>query len=646
MLGDAGKDASRGGRPRTPRRFHSAVGAVKGLLRRRLAVWFIALFGALLVSPSLSSGLQTEDFGHSLLAQSSPWYANIFGGAEAAVGDAGPSSPEDLLKQRRREIYAAKDAGATPWITSPDWRVAFWRPLASWTHHFDYTVLSEHPWVMHAHSVAWYFVLLLVVGFLFRRTTSSLVVASVAALLYAIDESHGFAVGWLANRNALMATVFGVSALLVHDMWRGRMATIETGAAPPPRRWRWALPWISALLLYCALASGEFGVGAFAYILAHALTLDRARWRTRIVALVPAVAAGLVWAIPYRLAGYGAHGSGLYVDPIGHPGAFAHELLSRFPTVVSASLSGLPPELFSYVKASDPWFVVLEVGIVVLAALVLAPLLRDARIRFWAAGLLLSALPICTAAPGGRTLFFTTLGAFALLAELVGALARTPRAVFARRVWRVPAVVVAVLALVPNALFAVGLQPMTSLAFQGTQDSSLMASDDLFEAPAGPTEHLLIVNAPAYYWVNVLLGVRRSQGKTVPDHVRVLHAGFDSITVSRPTAATLSVHAPGGFVSTPVDEVYRARHVRFNEGELLPLSGVLIRVDSVDDEGMATKVTFRFGRTLTDDRYRFVSWTGTRFRPFTLPAVGERLAVPGVGDDQRAATGDEQAAPE
>lgn len=646
MLGDAGKGASRGRRPRIPRPIRSAAGAVKRLLRRRLAVWLIALLGALLVSPSLSSGLQTEDFGHSLIAQNSPWYANMFGGPEAAIDDGSPSSPEDLLKRRRRGIYAAKDAGVTPWITSPDWRVAFWRPLASWTHHFDYTVLSLHPWAMHAHSVAWYFVLLLVVGFLFRRTTSSFVVAGVAALLYAVDESHGLAVGWLANRNALMATFFGVSALLVHDMWRGRAATAETAAAPPPSRWRWAFPWISALLLYCALGSGELGVGAFAYVLAHALTLDRARWRTRVVALVPALAAGLVWAIPYRLAVYGAHGSGLYIDPIGHPGAFLREALSRFPTVVSASLSGLPPELFSYVKASDPWFVALEVGIVVLAALVLVPLLRDARIRFWAAGLLLSAVPICTVAPGGRTLFFTTLGAFALLAELVGALARTPRAVFARRVWRVPAVVVAVLALVPNALLAVGLQPMTSVAFQGTQDASLMASDDLFEAPAGPEQHLLIVNVPAYYWVNVLLGIRRSQGKEVPDHVRVLHAGVDSITVSRPTASTLSVHAPEGFVSTPVDEVYRARHVRFKEGELLPLSGVLIRVDSVNEEGMATKVTFRFGRAVTDDRYRFVSWSGTGFRPFALPAVGERLTVPGVGDDPMAATPVQQAAPE
>ena len=642
MLGGAGKRGGRGRRPRADGRLRSAVDAIKRLMRRRLAVLLIALLGAALVSPSLSSGLQTEDFEHSLIAQSSPWYANIFGTSDVArLAHAASTTGgvQEISNLRQRAIYAAKDSGTMPWITSPDWRVDFWRPLASWTHHFDYTVLAEHPWAMHAHSVAWYFLLILIVGFLFRRITTSLVVASVAALLYAIDESHGLAVGWLANRNAVMATVFGVAALLVHDAWRRK-----TESAPPA--WRWMLPPLSGILLYCAMASAEFGIGAFAYVVAHTLTLDRGRWRTRAVALVPALAAGLVWAIPYRLAGYGAVGSGMYVDPLAHPAEFLRVAVSRFPSIVSGSLSGLPPEILDYFKASNAWVGLLEWGIIVVAALVLAPLFRDARIRFWAAGFLLSALPLCAAGPAARSLFFTTLGAFALLAELLGALARTPRGVFVQRRWRAPAIAFAVLVFVPNALFAVGLQPLSSVALQGMNDASLVASDELFDAHGPPEQYLWIVNAPAYYSVGVLFGLRRSQGKTIPDHVRVMHAGMAPITVGRPAKNILTIHAPDGFVSMPVDEVYRGRHVPFKAGELLPLSGVLIRIDEVDEDGVATKATFRFGRALSDELYRFVAWSGMKVRPFTLPPVGDHLELPGVGAELEAASDDPETKPE
>lgn len=640
MLGDAGNDAKRGTRPRAQAqpRARAAIDAIKRLLRRRLAVVLIAVFGAALVAPSLSNGLQTEDFAHSLMAQNSPWYANLFGsvGAPPAGVDSLSFSldGEEVSKLRRRSVYAAKDIGALPWVASPDWRVAFWRPLASWTHHFDYTVLADWPWAMHAHSIAWYFLLVAVVGFLFRRLTSSLVVASVATFIYAVDESHGVAVGWLANRNALMATVFGVAALIVHDAWRG-----ETSGRAGGRGWRWLLPLVSGFLLFCAVSSGEIGVGAFAYVLAHALTIDRHRWRRRMVALVPAVVAGLMWAVPYRLGGYGAHGSGVYVDPVAHPFDFLAAVGSRLPTTVSASLSGFPPEMLAYAKWENGWVLVLELAVIVLAAFVLMPLFRHAKIRFWALGLLLSALPICAVGPAGRTLFFTTLGAFALLAEIIGMLARTPHGLFARRAWRVPALVTAVVLVLPNTLFAVGMQPLASVALKEVNEASLTASDDLFDGHGDPDQYLFIVNAPAYYSVNVLFGVRQSQGGTLPHHVRVLYAGLAPITVERPLPTTLTIHAPDGFVTEGADDVYRPPHVRFKKDDLLPLSGVLMRVDEVDEDGMATKVTFRFGRPLSDELYRFVTWSEMRFQPFEIPAVGERLELRGALADLKASRG-------
>ena len=44
--------------------------------------------------------------------------------------------------------------------------------------------------------------------------------AEIAQLRGDIQISRGFAVGWISNRNALIATLLGVLALIAHDRWR------------------------------------------------------------------------------------------------------------------------------------------------------------------------------------------------------------------------------------------------------------------------------------------------------------------------------------------------------------------------------------------------------------------------------------------
>ncbi|MES1204492.1 MAG: hypothetical protein ABUS79_01020 [Pseudomonadota bacterium] len=42
-------------------------------------------------------------------------------------------------------------------------------------------------------------------------------IAGLAAFLYAIDDAHGFAVGWLASRCTLMGTFFAIASLIAHE---------------------------------------------------------------------------------------------------------------------------------------------------------------------------------------------------------------------------------------------------------------------------------------------------------------------------------------------------------------------------------------------------------------------------------------------
>ena len=120
---------------------------------------------------------------------------------------------------------------------------------------------------MHLESVVLYGVLVLVLARLYRRFFTA-PVAMLATLLFALDETHAFPVGWLANRNALFATIFGVLAIHAHDRWR------RDG-------WR-AGAWLGPLAFAAALLSAEFGLCALGYLVAYAWFLDPSpRWGRR-----------------------------------------------------------------------------------------------------------------------------------------------------------------------------------------------------------------------------------------------------------------------------------------------------------------------------------------------------------------------------
>lgn len=152
----------------------------------------------------------------------------------------------------RAPMTWAIEIGVWPWWTSPDLRAAFWRPLTVATHWVDYQLWPDHAIIMHAHSLAWWAVLIVCVTVMYRRLAGGLWVAGLAALFYAIDDARGMPVGFLANRNAIISTVFGVLAIIYHDRWRRDKSKV--GA------------WLAPACLLAALLSAEAGVGALAYL--------------------------------------------------------------------------------------------------------------------------------------------------------------------------------------------------------------------------------------------------------------------------------------------------------------------------------------------------------------------------------------------
>ncbi len=278
------------------------------------------LLGFLLASPAIGSGLLADDVGHRnfILAQLAgasdrPWW-DMF----VLIG----ASPEELEKLRF--------LGQVPWWTSTKVHVAFWRPLTAATHYVDYALWPDSPWLMHVHQLLWHVAACGLAWALFRRIASSRAAGGAAAIGFALTHLHMSAAAWLAHRNAVLVLVFGLACLLAHDRWRRD-------------RWRGGAV-LGPMAFAAALLSGEMGVGVLGFVIAHALVLDTAKPRGRLSALVPYLAVLLAWRGVYDSLGYGAVGSGVYLDPIAEPVAWLSAVPRRIAELL-VYLFGPPGEI-------------------------------------------------------------------------------------------------------------------------------------------------------------------------------------------------------------------------------------------------------------------------------------------------------------
>jgi hypothetical protein len=184
------------------------------------AALLVVSAGVLLTAASVANGIAMDDrFQQAMVRGYSPLVR----------------APWDLyrfLSGDPSELRGLMDLGLLPWFTLPEVKTAFFRPLSSLSVYADYALLPSWPWLFHLESIALYAALIALVFALYRALMPDRVVAALAALLFAVDDAHGLPVGWLANRNALFAGVFGVAALVFHHRAVTRRARPDRVLAP------------------------------------------------------------------------------------------------------------------------------------------------------------------------------------------------------------------------------------------------------------------------------------------------------------------------------------------------------------------------------------------------------------------------------
>ena len=554
-----------------------------------------------LTIPSLWNGIVLDDIAHrNVLLADIPMSVRFM----SALNLFCFSSEENTWRFRE-----GKKLGNVPWWSPDDSKLCFFRPITSITHWLDYQLWSEKPILMHLQSIVWFGILVFFVSLLYRRILGVKWVAGLAALFFAVDPAHGTPVGFLANRNALIAGVFGVLCLIAQDQWK-------------QKGWRPGFllgPFCFAL----ALLSAEAGIAIGAYLLSYTLFLEQAPVRKRLIHLTPYALVFLFWALTYVLLDCGSRNIPHYTDPLNESLLYLKAIFFRAPVYLLGQW--ILPVGFHY----SIWpSIVHRAGLIFSALLVfiLIPCIRkDRTAQFWTLGMFLSLLPICAVHPGDRNLLFVGLGAMGLLAQWIYWMIHTGWNL-PSGLWRFASRIMLVIFMAMHGLVHPILLPGSSKVVASIDEHIKRANASF--SPASETEAwmFILTNNPNYFlFVSGVIGQRVNEGQFTP--FLALSSGNHSVTYKRKDLYTLNVQSANGSL-TDLDSRLLSKAYAMQPGQIVRLGNVVIEVLEVTN-GLPSRAEFRFKFPLDDPGFLWYCWEKGTYVPFTPPGIGEAVTIEG-----------------
>jgi hypothetical protein len=592
------------------------------LVHRRLPL-AVGLLAFVLMLPSVGYGFLVDDQLHAFYLRG----GDVPGGPRGIwdlyrFADGGAGTREAI------------DTGQFPWWTDPTLRFGFMRPLSSLWITLDHLVLG--PTIAHLASCAAYGLLAYVVARLLGRFAPG-AAGGLAAILFAVDDSHNFTVLWIANRHALTSALLGFAALLFHVRRR------EDGRGSA---------WLPPLLLALAFAAGESTLGVLPYFVAYAWWLDPAAGRSAasqakepkepkepktagrkeaLLALVPCGIATLAWAAAFVAGNYGTAGSALYLDPIGQPGAFARSIVVRLPQLLVAQLGGMPADLFALMPpeavAGAFAFAVVLLALIVFALYRLTRHHRAAPALAFATSLTL--IPCCATFPSDRLLLLAGLGAFGLIGI---AIARVAQDVVAQKA-KLRGLAFAGAMLLVHFVGATALLPartvLTATVFGGaiTRGAATLPTDE-----AVRDQTMVIVSTPDALIATYMFLDRQVSGQPSPRFARLLAASQrGTVTLTRTTEHDFELRSDAPLNSDVFSLLYRPD--RYRVGDVYVAGALTVTVLEVDAEGWPRVLRAHFD-AIDPKTHRFVAWRGKGFVEQPFPKVGDSLVVPSTPWDE------------
>lgn len=507
--------------------------------------------------------------------------------------------------------------GPHPWWTLPEFKMRFFRPLTSASLWLDQYLFGRNAAGWHIHSLLWYLLIIVAWGLLARRVLPERT-AALAVLLFAVSASHWMPAVWLANVNALVATVGPLFGVWAHLKWR-------------EDHWKPGLP-LSLLGYVTGLLGGEGWLGVLAYTGAYELFGRKDSFAKRTLCVAPATALAVGYVIAYKLYGYGVFGSGIYADPMSEPFEYIRMITERVLALVGGVLLSVqldPWVLFPYTRGA-----IIAAGIA--SVFLFAWLLKKAwkgiedserqAIRWMIPAGLLSLLPVAATVPMNRLLLATTLAGSALVAILLRHWWQT-RVPGKRTAYGTACGVLAGIHLVFSPLMWPAYSTTTTILNNWMIENSLSAcmNDENIEE-----KHVFVLSVDNPLMCMYPPLIRNAFGMERPKSWHALSTSPTDHVLTRIDDRRFVLEAVGGSLTDgEFMEIVRSGRFQFDEGQKIPLEGSTITVLNVVD-GKPRKMEVTLDAAAESGAYVFLESAGGRLRLCTLPPVGESVTIPYV----------------
>ncbi|MDJ0837150.1 MAG: hypothetical protein QNK37_11580 [Acidobacteriota bacterium] len=504
-----------------------------------------------------------------------------------------------------------RERGLLPWWAHPEIRLSFSRPIPALTLALDHLLWAENAMMWHLHNLLWFAVGVWIIGLVFREIHGAGTgVAGLAALLFALEDARAGSAAWISDRSGAMV-IIPAGLALIHYIRLRRDGNTRSG--------------IIALGCYLlALLTKEAAVGALAFLFAWEFWLGKGTLKTRLAALAPYIAVTVVWRLVYNSMGYGASGSGIYVDPINDPWGFLQSVFVNGPLLMFAQWFQGPIDFWLAFPPQTQRMILTAMLILCgLLCVFFFKLLRtQAEARFYATAMVLAAIPLCSAVPMERVLTFVSPAAFGLLAlevERIGWLEAKAAVgnLFTRWITGL---------LLAIHLFGAVLLPLRAMTYPMLHSIFEAAPDAMTGLPGLDRKTLVFVNGDdlSFHIPFILL----DRNEPVPAKQAVLGLASADLEVTRVDEHTLRIHDARGWLYRTAHRLYNDLTKSFAVGEEIRGSAFTARIEELTGDGRPMTVSFRFDKPLEDAEYLWYCWRNGAMVPFQLPPVGGKDVLP------------------
>lgn len=509
-----------------------------------------------------------------------------------------------------------------PWWTDPDFKVRFFRPVTSVSIWLDYTFHGDWAPGYHLTSLLLFAVFLALAFRLYRALGASPRASLWALAFLALEDGHHLPVGWIANRNTMLAALFVVACLLLLCRRRRGPPGVYLTAA------------VICFLLACG--SKESGLAAFplivVYLAAYECRDAGDGWRTVVARLMRSRVLWLfavltaAYLLFYIADGHGAR-SLHFAAPWPNPVAYLGRLAIMLPVGLYSLFLGFSPDLLP--ARPEYVFPVLIASFVVLSPLfyILFRTVGFTSISVLAIGWALCSIVLVGGAEASdRLLMSASVGSALLIGLFLDRIGGVRLCLVTRKY---ACAATACLLITCGIIASVPMMALRNamIADLAMADTRLMLNAEI-DRTAAPPRRVFLLNSPSSLLPMMMPLAWRVGNDDDGTEISVLQLGRRPLRWTRDDERTMTLSSGGApFLTTRMERLFRVKDVPPPLGRTARRSTFTATIVATEGSGV-TSVRFEFEDDLDHASYTFLAWRDGRLRRIAPPAIGETINLP------------------